>query len=426
MILNKMWRSFLFGVFAVTFACPGIGTTGETEYEFSGHSKTRLLGSGFPDNSIFDSLAGSSSLDVETDIRLNFSADKGPWAFDVSFQLIAGYGDRIEYTRLLPDQIAIFFRMPNDDRRLFGLTDVIRDDGKFAALHRLDRLTVSYTSEKTVVKFGRQVITWGNGFFFSPMDIVNPFDPAAIDTEFKVGDDMLYGQFLRDNGDDIQVAAVFRRNILTGDTETKEGTVSAKYHGIVGEMEYDLLIAESHGSTILGIGGNHSFGGAIWRGDVVYTDTRPGTAVEFVTNLSYSWIWGKKNISGVIEYYFNGFGQERGRYDPQDLLLNTQLAQRLARGQTFSLGRHYIAGGLNIEMTPLWILSPNVFANVEDGSALLQVVTRNNLDDNLEFLGALSIPIGPDGSEYGGIPSGIDNRFFSSDASIFAQLAWYF
>jgi len=79
-----------------------------------------------------------------------------------------------------------------------------------------------------------------------------------------------------------------------------------------------------------------------------------------------------------------------------------------------------------IEMTPLWILTPNLFANVEDGSALLQIVTRNNLSEDMEFIGALNVPIGPDGSEYGGIALDTPGVFLSTDASLFAQLAWYF
>ena len=79
-----------------------------------------------------------------------------------------------------------------------------------------------------------------------------------------------------------------------------------------------------------------------------------------------------------------------------------------------------------IEMTPLWILSPNLFTNLEDGSALLQIVTRNNLSEEMEFIGALNIPLGPDGSEYGGIALDTPGVFLSTDASLFAQLAWYF
>jgi hypothetical protein len=410
-----------------TFAFTTSMVAAETEYEFGGHSKTRVLASSFPDNSVFNSLTGSSSMDLESDLRLNFEADNGPWSFDLAYQLYVGYGDRIEYTRLLPEDAQnLFNRLPNDDHRLFSLTDVLRDDGKFAALHRLDRLSISFTGDKTVIRAGRQAVTWGNGFFFSPMDIVNPFDPAAIDTEYKAGDDMLYGQYLRDNGNDIQAAVVFRRNLITGAAESDQRTTAIKYHGISGESEYDLLVADSYTNTTIGFGGNRSIGGAIVRGDIVLTDTDSGTKTEFVANVTYSWVWGTKNVSGVAEYYFNGFGQNDGQYSPADLAQNPDLVQRLVRGQTFSLGRHYIAGGLSVELTPLWMLTPNIFANLEDGSALFQLVTRYNLSENTEFLGALNLPLGPDGSEYGGIPSGTDGLFLSSDASVFAQFGWYF
>lgn len=399
----------------------------ESNVELSGHTKIRFLAQDFPGDSVFHKLAGSSAFDGEAELRLNFELEKGPWSLDAAYQLFAASGDRIEYTRLLPNDSALLTdRLPNDARRLFKLTNVIKDKGKSAAVHRLDRLWVGYTSEKTVLRFGRQAITWGNGLVYSPMDIVNPFDPAAVDTEYKPGDDMLYGQYLRDNGHDIQVALVFRRNFLTDDVTDDESTFAVKYHGIGDVMEYDLMFARNYGNITFGIGGNRSFGGALWRGDLIVADADSGTRVELVTNLSYSWVWGGKNTSGLIEYYFNDYGQKDGRYDPQSLRQNPELLQRIARGETFSLGRHYIAGGLNIEMTPLWTLIPNLFANVEDGSALLQIVTRYNLGENLEFLGALNIPIGPNGTEFGGIESGVESIYNSTNATLFAQLAWYF
>jgi hypothetical protein len=128
----------------------------------------------------------------------------------------------------------------------------------------------------------------------------------------------------------------------------------------------------------------------------------------------------------VLEYYFNGFGQADGQYDPASLATNPELLKRLARGELFALGRHYLAGGLSVEMNPLWTLSPNLFVNLQDISAFLQIVTQRNLGDNLTFLGALNVPIGPDGSEYGGIETGVPGQYFSQDFGVFAQLAWYF
>ena len=77
-------------------------------------------------------------------------------------------------------------------------------------------------------------------------------------------------------------------------------------------------------------------------------------------------------------------------------------------------------------MTPLWLLTPTMFVNIDDGSALLQVVTRNSIRDEIEFLGALNLPMGPGGTEFGGIGVGVPGVYLSNDLAVFAQLAWYF
>lgn len=396
----------------------------ETNIEIGGHNKSRIVAQTFPSESIFHDLTGSASFDVEADLRVNLETSNRPWSFNTSYQLIAMHGERVEYARQAD---GLFFnRFPEDERRLFDLTGVIDDDNRFAALHRLDRLWLGYATDRTVIRLGRQAVSWGNGLVFSPMDIVNPFDPTAIDTEYKTGDDMAYAQFLRRNGDDIQAAAVFRRNPATGDVEGDQGTLAIKYHGIGSAAEFDVLVAVNHDDTMIGIGGNRSIGGAIVRADLVVSDTRSVTATQLVTNVSYSWTWGSRNVSGALEYYYNGFGQNDDSYDLQSVAANPELLERLARGELYSIGRHYLAGSLLIEMTPLWLLTPIVFLNLEDQSALVQLISENNLQENLAFLGSINIPIGPRGSEYGGFESSIANRYVSSDLGVFAQLAWYF
>jgi hypothetical protein len=293
-------------------------------------------------------------------------------------------------------------------------------------LHRLDRLTVGYTSEKEVIRFGRQALSWGNGLFYAPMDLVNPFDPATVDAEYKAGDDMLYAQFLRDDGDDVQGAYVVRRDPLSGDIEAEQSTVAVKYHGFVGEAEFDVLVAQSYGDTVVGVGGGKSIGGAIWRGDVVATRTDSDTYVQAVTNLTYSWNWFDRNMSGAIEYFYNGFGQRSGHYDTVSLANNPDLVSRLLRSELFSIGQHYVAGSVLVEVTPLWGLTPTVLANVSDPSALFQLVSNYSLSDNMTFLASVNVPLGPKGSEFGGIESGTPDRYLSGGAGLFAQIAWYF
>lgn len=409
---------------AIVALLPAASLPQETNYDFGGHVKGRLLGQSFPDNSAFRQIAGDSSLDIESDLRLNFAASRGRWSFDAAYQAFAAYGDRVDPAGLLPGGLGN--SLPDDDRRLFDLTNAIDDDGKFVALHRLDRLWAGYTSDKAVIRFGRQALSWGNGLIYSPMDLVNPFDPAAVDTEYKAGDDMLYAQYLRENGDDIEFAYVVRRDLASGDVEFEQSSVAAKYHGIGGEGEFDLLIARNYGDTTLAVGGNRNIGGAVWRGDAVFTDAASGSKLQLVTSFSYSWAWGGKNVSGVLEYYFDEFGQQDDQYDAASLAQNSELLERLLRGQSFTIGRHYLGAALTIEMTPLWMLTPTLFANIDDGSALLQLITRNNLAEDVEFIGALNVPLGPDGSEYGGIALAMPDLFLSTDASLFAQLAWYF
>jgi hypothetical protein len=404
---------------------------GPATYEFGGHLKTRGTLETFPDNSVFNALTGSVAKDLNMELRLSFQADKAAWDFKIDGQGLALYGDTVEYTRELSEQAPIFEdlfgRFPDDNRRWWNLTDTIEDEDKLAVLGRLDRLSVGYTGTTASVRFGRQAISWGNGVIFTPMDIVNPFDPTQVDTEYKAGDDMLYGQYLRGNGDDIQGAYVVRRNPLTGNVESDQATLAAKYHGFAGATEFDVLAAWHYGDALVGVGGSRDFGGAVWRGDLVLSDTdSEGLVVQFVLNTSYSWVWAGKNFSGSAEYFFNGFGRSDGCYSPECLADSPELVERIARRQLFSLGRHYLGGSLTIEMTPLFTLTPNLFWNVGDGSALLQIVTQNSLGDNLVLLGALGVPIGPNGTEYGGIETATPGVYFSSDLSLFLQLGWYF
>jgi hypothetical protein len=395
--------------------------------DVGGHTKFGLTSQAYPDQSLFRDFVGSNTLDLSGDLRLNFKADSKRWSFDGAYQLLGLSGDSVELGRSLPGGTNLFFPgLPDDDRRWLNLTDVVADNNDTVLLHRIDRLAVGYASEKAVIRFGRQVLSWGNGLFYAPMDLVNPFDPAAVDTEYKSGDDMLYLQYLRDGGDDIQAAYVVRRNVITGDVDGDEATAAIKYHGFAGELEYDVLLAQSYGDTVFGFGGSRNVGGSVWTADAVITRTDNDTVAQVTTNLIYSWTWFDRNMSGAIEYFFNGFGQRTGAYDPFSLSNNPALVERITRGELFSIGRHYLAGSVTIEMTPLWGVTPTLLANLSDPSGLLQLVMNYSLADNMAVLGSINVPLGPKGSEFGGVSAGPPDRYLSGGAGVFAQIAWYF
>jgi hypothetical protein len=133
-----------------------------------------------------------------------------------------------------------------------------------------------------------------------------------------------------------------------------------------------------------------------------------------------------KNWTGFIEYYFNGFGQKNSDYTLAGLASNPELLKRLARGELFNLGRHYLGASITLELHPLLNITPNFFINLIDPSALAQLVVAYDWKQDIQLLGALNLPIGPSGSEYGGINSPQPGLYVSTGASLFVQFAWYF
>jgi hypothetical protein len=237
---------------------------------------------------------------------------------------------------------------------------------------------------------------------------------------------MFYAQYLLDSGNDLQAVAVVRRNPVSGDVEHDQSSLAIKYHGFWDDLEYDLLAAEHYGDFTLGLGASTDFGGAIWRGDLVWNNTDSGSVFSVVGGVSYSGVVGGHNWTGFMEYYYNGFGQTNGNYSPDALASNPELLKRLARGEVFNLGRHYLGTSVSFEMTPLLLLTPNIFINLTDPSALAQLVLSYDWKQDLQVLGALNFPVGPNGSEYGGIDTAQPGLYLSTGPSLFAQLAWYF
>ncbi len=400
-------------------------------YKLGGHIQSRVATQVFSEDSIFRNLSGANAHDFTNDLRINFDADTGNWKLDTDAQIIALYGESVEYSRRLENQITkfdmLFGRLPNDDRRWWDLTQVFEDENKTVLLGRLDRLAFSYTGSSTSFRFGRQALSWGNGLFYSPTDIVNPFDPTQIDTEYKTGDDMLYGQYLQASGNDLEVSYVVRRKPLTGKVESNQATYAARYNGFKGMAEYNVMLAMHYDEWMTGLGVSFDAAGAVWRSDVVLSDTdTSGLKTQLVVNSSYSWMWAGRNATGSIEYFFNGFGRDDGCYSGQCLEQSAELLTRVARGQLYNLGRHYFGGSITTEMSPLFTLTHNLFWNLSDGSALFQSVTRSSLGNNLDLLAALSVPIGPSGTEYGGLDASDSGQSFSIDMQIFMRLAWYF
>jgi hypothetical protein len=356
---------------------------------------------------------------------LTLTGSQSAWTWRGDYQLLAQQGDQTKLGNQYPLAGFAAKGLVDDERRLLDLTHRLDDNDERVVLHRLDRLYFGHTTDRTVVKIGRQAVSWGNGLIYNPVDFLNPFDPAAIDTEYKTGDDMIYAQYLLDSGDDLQAIWVARRD-ASGDVSSEVASLAVKYHLFSGQRELDLLIAEHYQQRIAALGGSVDSAGAIWRGDLMLTDTADKTVTSAVLGWSYSLLAWRHNLTATVEYFHSGFGIDDGQYDPAALAANPELLARLERGELFTLARNYLAGAATLELTPLWQLTASLFRNLDDDSLLLQLFSRHDLQQDLQLRLALNLPDGEEGSEFGGIDSTINNKPLAIGTSIFAQLGWYF
>ena len=410
---------------AILSLCSGGVVQPARAVDMRGHIKPQALAADLPADSLLQDFSDDPTRDVGVDLRVNLAGVAAAWSWQLDYQLLARQGDQLE----LAQQIALpgfgSKAIPDDERRLFDLSHRISEGDDRVIAHRIDRLSLGYTTPSSVIKLGRQAVSWGNGLIYNPVDFFNPFDPAALDTEYKTGDDMLYAQYLLDSGDDIQALWVARRD-SDDDVSRDVASIAFKYHLFSMTRELDLLAAEHYDERIVAIGGSIDISDAIWRGDLMLTDGSDGSVTSAVLNWSYSLLAWHKNLTVTVEYFYNGFGIDDGDYNPTALASEPGLTARIERGELYTLAQNYVAAAATVELTPLWLLTTSLFNNLDDDSQLLQLSSRHDLQQDLQLLLALNLPRGDEGTEFGGIDSEIEGRPLAIGASAFAQLAWYF
>ena len=314
----------------------------------SGRLKTTASVS-WPDaDSIFEPVGTGTQYNGSVDLRLineTFFSDN--FFFEAHYEAILTGGDtRRKLSELattfpgLSDNLFLGARL-DDDRRLMDLTDTLRDRDSYRLLHRLDRLNLGTTTAWGTLRLGRQAITWGNGLIFNPMDLFNPFAPTEVDRDYKAGDDLISAQIYLPNGSEMQ---------LLGCGAPQSGYPRCVRQRILVCRQMALPRRHDrirhHGSPSLRRlccwdGSRGYLADAAWRLDATWTlldDPAPGSPggyLSMIANLDYSWVWWDKNFYGLLEFYFNGLGDN----DYEEAITNPDIGERLERGELFVLGR---------------------------------------------------------------------------------------
>jgi hypothetical protein len=397
------------------------------DIDYGGHVKYLFNYSDFPGNSIFTSDDNPYSEHLGN-LRLKLGYRDDHWSGDVQYVMDALYSKDLASCRIrgvvVTDDCEF---LGSDARQLFDLSTSSTIGDNTLLVQRLDRLWLGYTTDRLVARIGRQAISWGNGMVYNTLDLFNPFAPDAIDTDYKRGDDMLYLQGLFDNGNDLQALVIPRRDLVTGDVDSQSSAAAAKMHWLAERYELDLLLARNYGDTVLGGAFTTELGENVVNANFSLTDSEHEAVFSAVVNYNFSSVIRNHNLSGFIEFFYNGFGLSGRTHSVQDVINDQALYSRLLRGELFTLGRYYLAGSVLVELTPLLQINPVLFINLGDSSGMLQVLGTYSLTENFDLLAGFNLPFGPDGSEFGGLETAAsDGRLLAPANTLFARLAWYF
>jgi len=240
----------------------------------------------------------------------------------------------------------------------------------------LDRLNLSGTFAGARWRAGRQAIGFGRIAIFSPLDIVAPFPPDALDSDVRPGVDAVNLVRYFGLGGQLGGTAVF------GD-RPRHNSYLATFSENVVQTDILALAGSLRHRPVLGLGLAGSLGTLGLKGEAaLYRGTDAGAPAgdlhrHFAIAAVETWYRFDAGPILLAEYLYNGAGAAH----PQDYPAAWQSAA-YREGLSFFAGRHYLLLGPSWEVHPLVKLEGLLIANLADGSFLLRPLVDLSLSDN--------------------------------------------
>ncbi len=248
---------------------------------------------------------------------------------------------------------------------------------------RLDRLVLSAKLPHVDLALGRQPVSFGVGRVFTPMDLVNPFHPATIDSEYKPGVDALRADVYAGTSSKLTVVAAWAGDPVVGeDAEDpaeppwEDAVLAASGQATVGVTDVLAFAGAVRGEPVFGLGTASSLGpvGVHAEATVTFPADDAGPFVRAVAGAD----WRPTETASLTgEAYVQSFGAT----DPEDYLAALD-DPRAQRGEIWAMGQLYVAVAVAQEITPLLHANLSVIGNLRDPSALVTAGGSWSVSDN--------------------------------------------
>jgi len=257
------------------------------------------------------------------------------------------------------------------------LTGTWREGERWSTRLHVDRLVLYGNSGPWRWAAGRQPYGFGSIVMVSPLDVIAPFPPSAIDTEYRPGIDALRIDRATSRGDLLGAVAVF---------DDDSGQSSYLASGSFNRKGVDLLLlaGDLRERLMGGVGLAGSLGGLGIKGELAWYDGKNvGTAGgdlygDFPIGAVELWYRFANDLIVLAEYLYNGAGSE----DPHRYL-ETASSAPYREGLSTLLGKNYLLLAPSYELHPLLSLALLGIWNLDDDSYLVRPQVALSLGDNL-------------------------------------------
>ncbi len=263
--------------------------------------------------------------------------------------------------------------------RRFDLERNWRESDRFSGRLQVDRLNLHGESGFLHWTLGRQAIGFGRISLFSPLDVIAPFPPDALDVDVRPGVDAVKATRYYGLAGQIGGVAVFG-------AEKKYNSYLLTLGENFNQLDLVALTGRLRGRSMFGIGLAGELGKvgvkaelSLYRGSAVQ-QPRGDLHDDFGMAALEGWYRFDNGLVMLGEYLYNGIGTD----DPQDYPL-VAVSAPVTEGLSFLLGQHYLLVGPSYQFHPLATVSGLIIYNLGDHSSLIRPQLAISLADNLQL-----------------------------------------
>ena len=263
--------------------------------------------------------------------------------------------------------------------RRFDWTSTVRDEEYSRDLVSVDRMRVTWRGEDTEVKLGRQAVGFGRMALVSPLDVVHPFSPAALDTETRSGVDAIRAAHY------FGVGGQLGGTVVLGDEDANNSYLLTSSYN-TGGLDLLGIVGKLRSRNMMGAGLAGEINGLGLKGELVEysgkktTDTPGDLYGSFLIAGIEAWYRFDNGLELLAEYLYNGAGA--GSPDGYAAAFSSAAMQE---GLMSLAGQQYLLLRPSYEIHPLVTLEGLVIWNLQDQSALIRPECDISVSDNLEL-----------------------------------------